>query len=528
MTKKNSQLCWACSKPNSESDNFCDNCGSDITVAGIEVDKKESLEKYAEYIKNHTLDDDDRLIEIRKKLLVTFFAADEIENDLRKQQDHFKSCEVSIRVDFNNNIIKAFAGHDTYLEFRIYNETSSSSPIFIQIDWDDPDLPDEEDFKIRASQKIQVDEIIEVGSNHVFQRIGLKRIDDACITIEDDKLNTYKFNLSTIKFFVENPTAQNINQFSNNISIEGRGVVDASTVHKTSENTAEFQDSWKPLALTPIYNFDKKINEICSYNNKRIDETEGLESRDDSFSNNQLKEKIKSVSKSDYEESNLIKNSEKSIESIVSNVITAQEKIHSDRNSKVEIDSELNDLSAAISELKEIRVPRMSDAIVNIFWFLAVLLSWGLVALFWKRRKSNSDAFETKAELIESKLQNLNSLKTPEDKKSVRRIEGHKKDFKKFKKKFKAGESSKLGVYAILIIIIVVRGCAADSDVQPIQLFGQQTDQYDESIQGPSNVASEQRIDQYNETIQEIRNKINEQREQYDVTIKDARNILRD
>ena len=174
---------------------------------------------------------------LRKKMSISYEAARDLFEKLKNFMEE-KEPLGDFELYFNQNVVDAFAGHDTHLGFKFLNK-STTETLSCYIFWDDRETEDEDDLHIKTKRLIKPNETVEIGGTHIFSRAGQKEIDELIITIENQFNETAKFQFTPFTFKVQNPTQSVINQITtkNEISIEGRGVVDAANMGSSPETS---------------------------------------------------------------------------------------------------------------------------------------------------------------------------------------------------------------------------------------------------------------------------------------------------
>ena len=216
---------------------FCPNCGKPQEG---NFDDQQNLQHFAEIVQDsffeieewQTQDGFLKLTKrVREKLLISHDASVNQFNNLKKYFDE-KQPLSEFQLEFNQNVIDAYAGHDTYLQFRFTNKSSSGDNYKVYIFWDDRETEDEDDLHIRSNTLIKPNQSIELGGTHIFMRAGPKEISELTITVTNQFKEEAKFKVTPFNFRVKTPTQNVINQITtkNEISIEGRGVVDAANM----------------------------------------------------------------------------------------------------------------------------------------------------------------------------------------------------------------------------------------------------------------------------------------------------------
>ena len=171
------------------------------------------------------------------------------------------------KLEFDENVIDAYAGQETLLRFRFTNQ-SDNELIKVHLHWDDPDTPDDLDFNLRSLNYIKPKQSTILAGNHIFTRFGFKEISDLQAIISDPEQKNAKFIVSPFNFKIANVGQTIINNITKNttqnISIEGRGVVDASgSSANESQNLSNQTKSpvWKTLSVIYQSNEDNDFIE---------------------------------------------------------------------------------------------------------------------------------------------------------------------------------------------------------------------------------------------------------------------------
>ena len=216
---------------------FCPNCGKPQEG---NFDDQQNLQQFAEIIQDSFFE----IVEwqtqvgflkstqrIREKLLISHATSIEQFNNLKKYLDA-KQPLSKFQLEFNQNVIDAYAGHDTYLQFRFTNNSDLGDSYKVYIFWDDRETEDDDDLHIKSNLLIKPNQSIELGGTHIFMRAGPKEISELTITVANQFKDEAKFKVTPFNFRVKTPTQNVINQITtkNEISIEGRGVVDAANM----------------------------------------------------------------------------------------------------------------------------------------------------------------------------------------------------------------------------------------------------------------------------------------------------------
>lgn len=252
--------CLFCGLENSnERARFCNACGSDGAAkdwTSENIDHPEKVAQYVSALSEYYFDTHDSSsvekysLRIREKLKISHDTHVGIISKLAKQKQDVEHLK-NFRFEFNENVIDAYAGNDTFLNFR-YTNLSEEDFFKISLFWDDPSTTDRIDISAETKSLVKPLSSVTIGASAVFDRIGIKEISDLQITITDQFGESAKFRAEPFSFKVGNPDqkiTQNISTH-NQISIEGRGVIDASGMgaDKTSTlATANNQPKWVNL-----------------------------------------------------------------------------------------------------------------------------------------------------------------------------------------------------------------------------------------------------------------------------------------
>jgi len=227
-------VCYVCGKENpSESAKFCNECGPTKKWEASEVDLPSAVEQYtlfySEIYFEHSADEAEKMsARVREKNRVSAQTHKKIAQALAEQKKSIEHLS-QFMLEFDENVVDAYAGGDTYLKFRFTN-LSDDEFYKVSIEWDDPETGDDQDLKISSKSFVKPDSGAFLGGSHIFSRIGVKEISDLMITVSDNSQQSAIFRASTFTFKVNNPDQRVTQNFSttNQISIEGRGVVDNS------------------------------------------------------------------------------------------------------------------------------------------------------------------------------------------------------------------------------------------------------------------------------------------------------------
>jgi TPR repeat protein len=162
----------------------------------------------------------------------------------------------NFRLEFDENVIDAYAGHDTFLNFRCTN-LSGDDLFKVRLEWLDSDAKDSKHLRAQTSFFLTPQKAATLSASIIFERIGIKEIAGMQITIIDQFGESANFRAEPFSFKVashDQRITQNISTH-NQISIEGRGVVDATGMGADKNSTqpsAANQARWRELGFSYI------------------------------------------------------------------------------------------------------------------------------------------------------------------------------------------------------------------------------------------------------------------------------------
>jgi hypothetical protein len=257
--------CLFCGLENpSEKARFCVECGPDspsIAWASEEIDQPAKVTQYFSLLSEFYYDtQNSSMIEkfsrrIREKLKISFNTHTSICLKLDKQKKSIGHL-AKFRFEFNENVTDAYANHDTFIKFR-YTNLSEDDLFKITLIWNDPDNVVKSNLKSELKSLVKPMTSTEIGLSIVFERIGVKEISDLQIIITDQFGESANFRIEPFSFNVGNHDSKIIQNISthNQISIEGRGVVDASGMGTDKGFTLPVSNThpiWKELNFSFI------------------------------------------------------------------------------------------------------------------------------------------------------------------------------------------------------------------------------------------------------------------------------------
>ena len=267
-------ICLYCNfQSTNERAQICQNCGPSKKWLPTEVDQSDSLRKYYAATREFIFDSDisDEMFDslsgkLREKFKISYLTNVNIVGGLKKKRDAISALN-KFKIEFDENVIDAFAGQDTLLRFRFTNQ-SDNELLKVHLHWDDPDTPDDLDFNVRSINFVKPKQSAILAGNHIFTRFGFKEIGDLYVIVSDPEQKNAKFITSPFNFKIGNAAQTIINNTTNNttqnISIEGRGVIDASgTGADKSQNPSDQTNNpiWKSLSVTYQPNEDNDFIE---------------------------------------------------------------------------------------------------------------------------------------------------------------------------------------------------------------------------------------------------------------------------
>ncbi len=237
---------------------FCGQCGTKKVSLLEGYDGSESIRRYAKQIhllltqypnQNHT----PTTLQLREKLKITHAVHDLLWSRVKRTLTELV-CLSEFKLEFNENLHEAYSGHDTYLGFVVHNN-SQTELLSFHLFWDDPETPDEDDFNAETPYPIQPGEQADFGGSHVFRRPGVKSISDLKVTVTNILMESAVFRASPFKVSIVNPsqTVNNLVTTHAQISIEGRGVVDASGIGKQVTSDKIVSPKWLTLLCAPEF-----------------------------------------------------------------------------------------------------------------------------------------------------------------------------------------------------------------------------------------------------------------------------------
>lgn len=244
---------------------FCGECGPNGPASAWspeDVDLNTKVSQYISllseyYFESHSDAEIEKLsMRMRERLKISHAKHVEILSKLSEQKKAVAHLS-NFRFEFNENVTDAYAGHDTFLDFR-YTNLSQDDAFKLSLLWDDPETTDRVDLRTETKSFVKPFASLTMGCSAVFDRIGIKEISDLLLTVTDQFGDTANFRVEPFRFKVGNPDARVVQHISthNQISIEGRGVVDATGMGQHTEERQSMNSlpQWKTLCVNYIPN----------------------------------------------------------------------------------------------------------------------------------------------------------------------------------------------------------------------------------------------------------------------------------
>ena len=214
---------------------FCNECGSKWKADEL-VDQSDQVTRYCStlfQVVESTSDSGEgkQIKTMRERFKISHKTHTKLFQELigkLKVAEELKTFEIY----FNENVTDAYAGHDTFLRFKFINTSASEQFKVASLYWDDPEAPDHLDFRTKSQAPIKPKSELLLQGNHIFNRVGPKQINEMKLTVENIYGDSAEFLIDTFTFKVGNPDQKVVNNITTHtqISIEGRGVVDASGI----------------------------------------------------------------------------------------------------------------------------------------------------------------------------------------------------------------------------------------------------------------------------------------------------------
>jgi len=290
---KSTYKCLFCGLENpSETAKFCSECGPTSPARDWTPEDIDQESKVAQYVSmlgefyfdaQNPLEVEKRSLKMRERLRISHATHSEILTKLGAQKKSIAHLS-NFQLEFNENVIDAFAGHDTFLDFRFTNLSEDDS-LKASLVWDDLETTDRIDFRAATIKPVKPLGTVTIGGKAIFDRIGIKEISDLQLTISDQFGESANFRAEPFRFKVGNHNQKISTTITTNqhISIEGRGVVDASGVAGNLEKQSSGinnQPIWRELKFFYI-----PLNEKLNIQESKKDELEISDDDDDDENN---------------------------------------------------------------------------------------------------------------------------------------------------------------------------------------------------------------------------------------------------
>lgn len=255
---------------------FCSQCGPDAPHLNWHQDtinQQKNIKKLAEIISSLSQPFDlnhvkEKTNSVRAKLFITYDCFQLIFEQISSLNGDGRTSN-PIRLFYDKNIKDSFAGHDTLIDFKIINDTND---MFLKcnIIWDDVKTAEHFDLKVVANDFISPNSELIMSANVVFQRSGPKSIDDIHITLMDEADTKFTFEANGVRLKTQNPQSTVNNDYSsnNNVSITGRGIIDAKNMGINdgvkNKTTNDHERNWVELKLKQIVDLDDICENVTS------------------------------------------------------------------------------------------------------------------------------------------------------------------------------------------------------------------------------------------------------------------------
>ena len=198
--------CLFCGTENrSDKARFCTECGPDGPAQNWkshEVDNPQKLEQYVSTLCEFYFDTNteseihEYSLRLRKKLLISHDIHSEVISILDSKKRQIQPLS-KFKLEFNENVIDAYAGNDTFLNFKFTN-LSDADLFKVNLYWDDPETVDRIDFRAETKNFVKPQVFTTIGGYVIFDRIGFKEINDLQITVSDQFGDKAKFRVSLL------------------------------------------------------------------------------------------------------------------------------------------------------------------------------------------------------------------------------------------------------------------------------------------------------------------------------------------
>lgn len=240
---------------------FCIECGHNNSWAESEIDLPDGVRKYATSLHQLFFDPSNTqeavskyALGLRERLKISIDLHETIIAKFTQRRSEIEQM-MSLRIEFDESISDAFAGHDCHLRFRVINPHDNAEMFKVTLEWDDPETVNPVDFRAMTNSFVKPGQAQEIAGTHVFMRAGPKQITQMQLTVENQFFDQCTFVVSPFSFRVGSFQQQVVNNITthNKISIEGRGVVDASNMGASSPvELPDSQPRWKVLPFTLV------------------------------------------------------------------------------------------------------------------------------------------------------------------------------------------------------------------------------------------------------------------------------------
>jgi len=243
---------------------YCSECGPEgpsKNWQSEEIDRPEKVAQYASALSEYYFDakDDASVAKFsllrRERLKISHDTHKNLVSRLAVQKNAIAHL-TNFRLEFNENVTDAYAGHDTFLSFR-YTNLSEDYLFKVSLVGSNPESPDSIVVKAQTKGSVKPLTSATLGFSAIYERMGFKEMSDLQISVTDEFGESANFRVSPFNFKVGNHdqrVTQNISTH-NQISIEGRGVIDASGMGKAANASvpdASNEPRWSELGFVYV------------------------------------------------------------------------------------------------------------------------------------------------------------------------------------------------------------------------------------------------------------------------------------
>jgi len=198
-----------------------------------DVDSPSKLVHYGYFLREIIFDysgiDDllDGTSQMRERLNITTHSHNLIVQKLERIRPLLSKLS-AFSIFFNFNCNDSYVGHDTFLDFNIHNLCESDS-LKVGLHWRDSDKYPDQMFEADSGSYIRPGQMENLTATVTFEKVGVKDINGLIVTIINQFDEVAVFSVGSFRVHVGSLERSIVQNFSttNSISIEGRGVIDA-------------------------------------------------------------------------------------------------------------------------------------------------------------------------------------------------------------------------------------------------------------------------------------------------------------